>query len=177
MATRMCQEEAIFADFLRDTPPVHVKNLYNLYVYFWRWALWKVFENEAPRPGIISFITASSYLRGPGFAGMRKFMRETLDELWIIDLGGEGRGARKSENVFAIQTPVAIALAIRRGDRRQQASRARRGTPESTGTQDEKFAALDSMASLRMWRGRSASTDGPNLFCHGLRATSSPGRY
>ena len=22
-----------------------VKNLYNLYVYFWRWALWKVFEN------------------------------------------------------------------------------------------------------------------------------------
>jgi hypothetical protein len=43
---------------------VHVKNLYNDYVYFWRWALWKLFENpEANGPGIISFITASSYLR------------------------------------------------------------------------------------------------------------------
>ena len=24
---------------------VHLKNLYNDYVYFWRWALWKVFDN------------------------------------------------------------------------------------------------------------------------------------
>jgi hypothetical protein len=44
---------------------------------------------------------------------MRRFMRETFDELWILDLGGEGRGARRSENVFEIQTPVAIAIGIR----------------------------------------------------------------
>jgi hypothetical protein len=105
-------EEGILADFTRDAAGVHVKNLYNLYVYFWRWALWKVFEN-APGRGVVSFITASSYLRGPGFAGMRRFMREVLDELWILDLGGEGRGARQSENVFDIQTPVAIAIALR----------------------------------------------------------------
>ena len=79
----------ILGDFLRDAPPVHAKNLYNLYVYFWRWGLWKVFET-AERRGIVSFITASSYLRGPGFAGMRRHMRELFDELWILDLGGEG---------------------------------------------------------------------------------------
>ncbi|MBA2460869.1 MAG: DNA methyltransferase, partial [Actinobacteria bacterium] len=85
-----------------------------LYVYFWRWALWKVFENPTGLGrGIVSFITASSYLRGPGFAGMRRYMRETFDELWVLDLGGEGRGARRSENVFAIQTPVAIAVGVR----------------------------------------------------------------
>jgi predicted helicase len=105
-------EDGILGDFLRGAPGVHAKSLYNLYVYFWRWALWKVFENS-PGRGIISFITASSYLRGPGFAGMRRFMRETFDELWILDLGGEGRGARRSENVFEIQTPVAIAIGIR----------------------------------------------------------------
>ena len=32
--------------------------------------------------------------------------------VWILDVGGEGRGPRKSENVFAIQTPVAIAVMV-----------------------------------------------------------------
>jgi hypothetical protein len=35
------------------------------------------------------------------------------DDIWIIDLGGEGRGSRKEENVFAIQTPVAITICSR----------------------------------------------------------------
>ena len=91
-----------------------IKNLYNYYVYFWRWALWKVFEHDTVGgPGIVSFISASSYLDGDAFSGMREHMRKICDEIWIIDLGGEGRGTRQSENVFAIQTPVAIAIAIR----------------------------------------------------------------
>lgn len=94
---------------------VHAKNLYNDYVYFWRWALWKVLENK-DSGGIISFITASSYLRGPGFAGMREMMRRLFDELWIIDLEGDSLGARKTENVFAIRTPVAIAVGVRYGE-------------------------------------------------------------
>ena len=122
----------ILADFLRDAPPVHAKNLYNLYVYFWRWALWKVFET-GERRGIVTFITASSYLRGPGFAGMRRHMRELFDELWIIDLGGEGRGARRSENVFAIQTPVAIAIGYRTGDPRRGRTRSLRAGRRNTG--------------------------------------------
>jgi hypothetical protein len=88
-----------------------VKNLYNLYVYFWRWALWKVFEQKgAMGPGVVSFISASSYLTGDAFAGMREHMRRVSDDIWIIDLGGEGRGARQTDNVFAIKTPVAIAI-------------------------------------------------------------------
>ena len=91
---------------------VHLKNLYNDYVYFWRWALWKVFDSTDD-PGIVTFITASSYLQGPGFVGMRRKMREVLDELWIIDLEGDSLGARKTDNVFAIRTPVAIAIGVR----------------------------------------------------------------
>ncbi len=94
---------------------LHAKNLYNDYVYFWRWALWKVFESQGG-PGIVGFITASSYLAGPGFAAMRQLMRRTFDELWIIDLEGDNLGARKTDNVFAIQTPVAIAIGARYGE-------------------------------------------------------------
>jgi len=109
-------EDPILDDFINPVREAgaggQLKNLYNDYVYFWRWALWKVFE-QSGSGGIVSFITASSYLRGPAFAGMRRVMRETFDQLWIIDLGGDNLGARRSENVFAIQTPVAIAVGVR----------------------------------------------------------------
>lgn len=45
----------ILRDFLAPLEPlgygVHAKNLYNDYVYFWRWALWKVFEPKTLNPG------------------------------------------------------------------------------------------------------------------------------
>ena len=99
--------QAILEDFRRPAieagHSIHLKNLYNDYVYFWRWALWKVFDSTEDA-GIVTFITASSYLRGPGFTGMRRKMRQVFDELWIIDLEGDSIGARKTENVFAIRT-------------------------------------------------------------------------
>jgi len=148
---------AILKDFLDPAIAaghgVHVKNLYNLYVYFWRWALWKVFEHTtAAGPGIVSFISASSYLDGDAFSGMREHMRRLCDEIWIIDLGGEGRGTRKSDNVFAIQTPVAIAVAARYG-------KTRKDTPAKVryvridGTREEKLRALDAITDFacRQW--------------------------
>jgi Type ISP C-terminal specificity domain/N-6 DNA Methylase len=143
---------AILRDFLDPVTAaghgVHIKNLYNLYVYFWRWALWKVFEHETSRgPGVVSFISASSYLDGDAFSGMREHMRRLCDEIWILDLGGEGRGARKSDNVFAIQTPVAIAVAVR-------SKKANKDNPAKVhharieGLRDAKLATLDAIADL-----------------------------
>jgi hypothetical protein len=88
-------------------------------------------------------------LRGPAFAGMRKAMREAFDDLWIIDLGGDNLGARKSENVFAIRTPVAIAVGVRTN----------RPSPDSPavthycgtlidGRRDEKLERLSEIESL-----------------------------
>ena len=143
-------EQAILDDFLAPVVAAgrggQLKNLYNLYVYFWRWALWKVFEHEtAHGPGVISFISASSYLDGDAFGGMREHLRRQCDDIWILDLGGEGRGARRSENVFAIQTPVAIAVAVRTKE-------AKPDTPAAVhyaridGTRDEKLAELDAIS-------------------------------
>ena len=150
------QQLAILKDFLDPATAaghgVHVKNLYNLYVYFWRWALWKVFEHEtATGPGIVSFISTSSYLDGDAFSGMREHIRRQCDEIWTLDLGGEGRGTRQDDNVFAIQTPVAIAVAFR-------AKEAKTGKPAKVhharieGTRAEKLAtlaAIDSFAKVK----------------------------
>ena len=142
-------EQAILQDFLGPVVATgrggQLKNLYNLYVYFWRWALWKVFEHEtAHGPGVVSFISASSYLQGDAFRGMREHLRRQCDEIWILDLGGEGRGARRDANVFAIQTPVAIAVALR-------AKEAKPDTPAAVhyaridGSRDEKLAELEAI--------------------------------
>lgn len=137
-------DRPLLTDFLKPLEElgwmVHAKNLYNDYVYFWRWALWKVFENKGG-PGIVSFITASSYLRGPGFAGMRQVMRQMFDEMWIIDLEGGSLGARKTENVFAIRTPVAIAIGVRHGEPQPESAATVHYTRIS-GTRQEKLKAL-----------------------------------
>ena len=90
----------------------HLKRIYNDYIYFWRWAVWQAVELP-DGPGIVAFITASSYLDGVTMGGVRHLLRRTFDEIWIIDLGGEGRGARVEENVFDIRTPVAVAIGVR----------------------------------------------------------------
>ena len=140
----------ILEDFLAPASEagagVHLKNLYNDYVYFWRWALWKVLDSTKDA-GIVTFITASSYLRGPGFVGMRQKMREVFDELWIIDLEGDNLGARKTENVFAIRTPVAIAIGMRNGPP-QPLKLAKVWKTKLTGSEQEKLTALDSVSSF-----------------------------
>lgn len=95
----------------------HAKNAYNDYVYFWCWAIWQA-VTKREGPGVVALITASSYLDGVSLGGLRSHLRDVFDEIWIVDLGGEGRGARADENVFEIRTPVAIAFGVRTGRQR-----------------------------------------------------------
>ena len=69
----------------------HAKHLRNLYVYFWRWATWKVFDHgPGSKTGIVCFITVAGFLGGPGFQKMRDYLRRTCDDIWIIDCSPEG---------------------------------------------------------------------------------------
>ena len=142
----------LLEDFLAPARGRHggqLNNIYNLYVYFWRWALWKVFEHDVSQneAGVVSFITASSYLDGGAFRGMREHMRRECDEIWVLDLGGDSHGARKDENVFAIQTPVAIAIALRRGEPDRDSPAAVRFA-RIEGTEDEKLRHLNAIRDL-----------------------------
>jgi len=142
----------ILEDFLeparRAGYGVHLKNLYNHYVYFIRWSLWKVFEHKtATGPGILSFITASSYFDGDAFVGLREHMRKVCDHIDIIDLGGEGRGTRQDDNVFAIQTPVAIFIGWRKGKPHPHVPATLHYT-RIEGAREEKLSALDHVVSF-----------------------------
>ena len=77
----------------------HAKHLKNLYVYFWRWATWKVFGSghyaatgfpDKDEEGIVCFITVAGFLNGPGFEKMRDDLRRTCSEIWVIDCSPEG---------------------------------------------------------------------------------------
>jgi hypothetical protein len=155
--------DAILRDFLDPAVAaghgVRLHNLYNLYVYFWRWALWKVFEHKTSTgPGVVSFISASSYLDGDAFCGMREHIRRVCDEIWILDLGGEGRGPHKSDNVFAIQTPVAIAVAVRTDTARLDKPAVVRYA-RIEGVREAKLAALDAIADFATVEWQDCPTD------------------
>lgn len=78
---------------------------------------------------------------------MRAHMRRVADEVWVIDLAGEGHGARRDENIFAIQTPVAITLCVRKGAPDPEVP-ARVWYTRITGSRVEKLTTLDHVRRL-----------------------------
>jgi hypothetical protein len=101
----------------------HAKHLRNLYVYFWRWAAWKVFEQgsggrdrqppvEEKLSGMVCYITVAGFLNGPGFQKMRESLRRQCDEIWVIDCSPEGHQPEVATRIFqGVQHPVCIVLA------------------------------------------------------------------
>jgi len=91
--------------------------LSNLYVFFWRWALWKTFESdESNDRGVVTFITPSAWLSGPGFKGMRRWLREQADEIFVIDCSPEGHQPDVSTRIFpGVAQPLAITIVVRKG--------------------------------------------------------------
>src|SRR5258708_12394712 len=103
-ARRSAARSAFRADPGAPGSGIHLKNAYNDYVYFWCWAIHTAFAQRRG-PGIVSFVSASSYLRGPGFASLRRLLRDSLDELWIIDLEGAHPAARRPDTLFPLPPP------------------------------------------------------------------------
>lgn len=91
--------------------------LSNTYVYFWRLATWKVFDTDPDNPaGVVAMVCSAGFATGPGFAGMREYLRRTADEGWIIDLTPEGHQPPMGTRFFrTTQRPICVAVFIRRG--------------------------------------------------------------
>lgn len=126
----------------------HAKHLRNLYVYFWRWGTWKVFDSDpSVSHGIVSFISVAGFLSGPGFQKMRDWLRRTTDEIWVIDCSPEGYQAEVATRIFqGVQQPVCIVMASRSPatDREVPATVRYRSLPE--GRREVKFEALGEVA-------------------------------
>lgn len=123
---------------------VHVKHLRNLYVYFWRWATWKVFDHDANQStGIVCFITVAGFLNGPGFQKMRDYLRRTCDDIWVIDCSPEGHQPEVNTRIFqGVQQPVCIVLASRSAQNDPNTPAKVRFHALPRGYRTEKFAAL-----------------------------------
>lgn len=134
----------------------HAKHLKNLYVYFWRWATWKVFGSgleastglpDKDEEGIVCFITVAGFLNGPGFERMRDDLRRTCSEIWVIDCSPEGHQPEVATRIFqGVQQPVCIVLAARKLDKsgEEPATVRFRALPE--GRREEKFKALEALS-------------------------------
>lgn len=117
--------------------------LKNLYIYFWRWATWKVFDAHPDHTaGIVCLVTTNGYLQGRGFAGMREYLRRSASEGWIINLTPEGQRPPVSTRPFpGVQQPLCIGLFVRD-------AATDRDTPAPVhycaleGSRDEKLAQL-----------------------------------
>jgi len=139
--------EPPLAAFQVENNANHNQHLRNLYAYFWRWSTWKVFEStrkefgSTDSEGIICYITATGYLNGEGFKGMREYLRRTCSHGWIINVSPEGRQPPARNAVFNIQTPVAVALFVRAaGTQEDQPAVVK--YMDVHGTRGEKFRAL-----------------------------------
>jgi len=112
------EKSAPLADWM--PPPewaagVHSKHLRNLYIYFWRWATWKVYDHgPGNTTGIVCYITVAGFLSGLGFQKMRDYLRRTCDDIWVIDCSPEGHQPEVNTRIFqGVQQPVCIVLASR----------------------------------------------------------------
>ena len=133
----------------------HVKHLRNLYIYFWRWATWKVFDDADPnrikgrsadRRGIVSFITVAGFLNGPGFQKMRAELRKQADEIWVIDCSPEGHQPEVATRIFqGVQQPVCIVIALRRHDQSPESPGTVRYRQLPWGDRQRKFDALSAI--------------------------------
>jgi predicted helicase len=87
------------------------------YVKFLRFSQWKIHKAGH---GIVGMITNHSYLDNPTFRGMRQSLMNTFNEIYIIDLHGNGLKKEttpeggKDENVFDIRQGTAIAIFVKK---------------------------------------------------------------
>ena len=127
----------------------HSKHLRNLYIYFWRWATWKVFDHgPGNKNGIVCFITVAGFLSGPGFQKMRDYLRRTCDDIWVIDCSPEGHQPEVNTRIFqGVQQPVCIVLASRSAKNNPDVPAKVRFIALPKGHRREKFKAL---AALRI---------------------------
>jgi Predicted helicase len=146
---RGTQARPILEDFFAAGGGRFKAKLKNLYIYFWRWATWKVWESTGVEPdgqaGIVCFISTSGYLTGPAFTGMREYLRHHATEGWIIDLTPEGQTPDIPTRPFpGVRQPLAIGMFVRTPEADSDVPATIRYRSVH-GRREDKFAALASI--------------------------------
>jgi len=86
----------------------HAKHLRNLYVYFWRWATWKVLRSSPPRTTPASCVSSPwpDSLTDQGFRRCATICVVRVTTIWVIDCSSEGHQPEVNTRIFqAVQQP------------------------------------------------------------------------
>jgi|SRR5579884_3338581 len=74
--------------------------------------------------GVIAFVSNNSFLDNIAFDGMRKYLAQEFDKIYVLDLGGNVRKNPRlsgtTHNVFGIQVGVAITLLVKNKEQEPQ---------------------------------------------------------
>ncbi|MFZ1681068.1 MAG: type ISP restriction/modification enzyme [Rhizobiaceae bacterium] len=105
-------DELIKSSYIRQSTAQKTK-VYDMYARFYRWASDRLHDD-----GVLAFITNRSFIDSRTFDGFRKCVAEEYTDIYVVDLGGDVRANPKlsgtKNNVFGIQTGVAIAFMVKR---------------------------------------------------------------
>ncbi|MBX9761167.1 MAG: N-6 DNA methylase [Beijerinckiaceae bacterium] len=86
---------------------------YDMYTRFFRWASDRLHDD-----GILAFVTNRSFIDSRTMDGFRKAVAAEYSDVYVVDLGGDVRANPKlsgtKNNVFGIQTGVAISFLVKR---------------------------------------------------------------
>ena len=131
---------SLLDDYKEDCPELkkraQAKWLSDDYVKFIRLAQWHI---DSTGQGTLAFITSHSYLDNPTFRGMRSSLARSFDELFVLDLHGNSKkrelapGATRDENIFAIQSGIAISIFVKHGNHNRSHSRGGGGEEDGRG--------------------------------------------
>ncbi len=105
-------DERIKQTYIAESTAQKTK-LYDMYARFFRWA-----SDRLGDDGILAFITNRSFIESRTFDGFRKTIAQEFSDIYVVDLGGDVRANPKlsgtKNNVFGIQTGVAISFMVKR---------------------------------------------------------------
>lgn len=142
-----------FADRLQDDfylidgqriPDRNTGPLKDDYLRFIRWAAWKLLEqDQAAQGGLLAFVTNRAFLERTLHRGVRKFLLDQFDDIYVYDLHGDQREwfrGRVDEKVFKqVQAGIAVTILVKRPGTGQ--GRAKVRYRETWGTRETKLAA------------------------------------
>jgi predicted helicase len=113
--------EKLVNDYKKDLNEKNIQPLSDDYIKFIRFGHHFIDKNGS---GILAYISNNSFLEGLIHRQMRKFLLESFDKIYILDLHGNSRRKEtaldggKDENVFDIMQGVSINIFVKTGEKK-----------------------------------------------------------
>jgi predicted helicase len=105
-------DERVSSTYAKESGATLLRKLQDPYVKAFRWATDRIGEE-----GVIAFVSNSSFVHDHSMDGMRAYLEQEFDRVFVLDLGGNVRKNPKlsgtTHNVFGIQVGVSINILIR----------------------------------------------------------------